>query len=92
MEEASVLRVLSPVRLVLGLAGGAVVCAVLERPMALYDFQAIRTATALAPARGWARLGAYNPRERHFEDSDFVLDPSCWEGQTTEYERLVPEY
>jgi len=92
MEAVSLLRTISPLKLVLSFASGAVVCAHLERPLDLDDFQAVRTATALAPARGWARLGRYNSRERAFEQSVFALEPSLWEGTTTDYRRVVPEY
>lgn len=92
MEAASLLRTVSPFKLILSLSEGAVVCAVLDQPLDLDDFQEVRTVTALNPARGWAQLGAYNARERTFENSVFVLDPHCGEGHTTEYVRLVPEY
>jgi len=92
MEAASLLRTLSPLKLILSFDGGAVVCAQLDRPLDLDDYQAVRGVTALAPACGWARLGPYNARERAFERSEFVLDAGGREGSTTEYTRVVPDY
>ena len=87
-EYAWILRVASPVRMVVGLDSGAVVTVSLDRPVDLDEFQAIRTASALQPAYGWVTLGDYDMAERVYTGSALTVDAELEEQRTTEYQRV----
>jgi hypothetical protein len=88
-EYAWILRVMSPVKMVVGLDSGAVVTVSLDRPVDLDEFQSIRAASALQPAYGWVTLGPYDMGERVFTDSWLTVDTEIDPPRTTEYQRVA---
>ena len=92
MEPVSVLRVISPYRLVLGLASGAVISAWLDAPLDTREFSGGGSVSPIQPLSGWARLGRYDLEERAFRGSLVVLDRVLHEAVTTPYRRVDPCY
>jgi hypothetical protein len=87
MEPASVLRVLSPHRLVVCLDSGAVVSVLLDQPLCLGE-----AVSPQSPCWGHVTLGRYDMEERVFRGGCFRPDRTEIEAATTAYRRFLIDY
>lgn len=92
MEPASVLRVLSPCKLVVCLESGAVVSVVLDQPLHHSEAERWRAVSPASPCWGWVALGRYDMEERLFRGGCFRPDDALQEVVTTVYRRLSIDY